>query len=79
MVWDYLPLFRAAVDDMTKGTYGNAVTYLDLKNSGIKLLQTDKIPADVWTAVQAAQQGIESGSIKVPVTYKKSEIEALLK
>ena len=79
VVWDYLPLLRSAVDDMTKGAYGNAVTYLDLKNGGIKLLQTDKIPAEVWTAVQTAREGIMSGSIKVPVTQTKSDIEALLK
>ena len=79
VVWDYLPLFRAAVEDIATGAYGAEVTYLDLENGGIKLLETGKIPADVWPAVQAARQGIQDGSIAVPVTIQKSEIEALLK
>jgi basic membrane protein A and related proteins len=78
VVWDYLPLFRQAVAEMEAGTYGKAVTYLDLENGGIKLLKSAKIPAEVWSTVEAAKQGIMDGSIQVPVIYKKSDIEALI-
>jgi basic membrane protein A len=78
VVWDYLPLFKAAVAEMVAGTYGKSVGYLDLQNGGIRLLKSDKIPADVWTAVETAEKGITDGSIVVPVIYKKSDLEALI-
>jgi len=78
IVWDYLPLFRAAVAEMEAGTYGDSVAYLGLDDGGIRLLKTDHIPVEVWAAVEAAQQGIMDGSIEVPVTVEKSELEALI-
>jgi basic membrane protein A len=78
IVWDYLPIFRDAVRDMAAGTYGAGVGYLDLKNGGIKLLESDRMPADVKAAVETAKQGIIDGSIKVPEIYKASELRALL-
>jgi len=78
VVWDYLPLFRAACEEMQAGTYGTAVGYLDLGNGGIELLPNDDIPADVWTAVQTARQGGADGSVQVPEIYEKSELEALI-
>ncbi len=77
VVWDYLPLLRAAVADMAAGSYGDSVGYLDLENGGIGLLKTDNIPADVWTAVETARQEIVAGNIVVPVIYEKGELEAL--
>ncbi len=78
VVWDYLPLLRVAVAEMEAGTYGRTVGYLDLQNGGIGLLKSYKIPEDVYAAVEKAQEGIVDGSIQIPVTYKKSDIEALI-
>ncbi|MBC7292947.1 MAG: BMP family protein [Thermoleophilia bacterium] len=79
VVWDYLPLFREAVEDMKAGTYGTKITYLGLANGGVKLLKTDKISADAWAAVEAAQKGIVDGSIKVPLINEKSKLEEMIK
>jgi basic membrane protein A and related proteins len=78
IVWDYLPLYRQAIKDIQAGTYGTSVSYLDLQNGGIKLLQSDRIPAEVWAAVETAKQGIIGGSIKGPEIYQASELKALL-
>lgn len=77
--WDLIPALQAAVADMAAGTYGTKSYYLDLSNGGMKLLKTDKITADAWAAVEAAQKGIADGTIKVPVTNTKADWEALNK
>ncbi len=78
VVWDYRPLLRAALAEMKAGTYGDSVGYLDLGNGGIGLLKSDKIPAEIWQAVEAAKVRITDGSVEVPVIYKKSDLEALV-
>jgi simple sugar transport system substrate-binding protein len=78
IVWDYLPLFREAVRQMADGTYGNSVGYLDLKNGGIRLLDSDRIPVDARQAVETAKQGIMNGTIAVPEIYKADDLKALL-
>jgi len=78
VVWDYLPAFNAALAEMAAGNYGKDIAYLDLQNGGIKLLESDKIPADVWAAVETAEKGIADGSIVVTAIYKKSDLEALI-
>ncbi|MCX8033675.1 MAG: BMP family ABC transporter substrate-binding protein, partial [Thermoleophilia bacterium] len=78
VVWDYMPLFRDAVERMKAGTYGAEVTYLDLANGGIGLLPSPDIPADVWAAVEQARKDIAAGSIDIPVIYKSSELDTLL-
>jgi basic membrane protein A len=79
IVWDYLPIFRAAVADMEAGRYGTQVGYLDLENGGIRLLQSDRISAEAWTAAETAKQAIIGGSVSVPEIYTVSEIKELLK
>lgn len=78
IVWDYRPVFRAAVEEMQGGTYGTTVHYLDLQNGGIKLLQNGRIPAEVWAEIEAAKQGIIAGTIPVPEIYALDEIRELL-
>jgi simple sugar transport system substrate-binding protein len=78
VVWDYLPLLEQAVGEMASGTYGAQVGYLDLSNGGIRLLESEGIPAEVWAAVEAARKGIADGSIQIPVIYEKSDLEALI-
>ena len=42
------------------------------------LLQTQYIPADVWSKVETAKQGILDGSVTVPVKTKSSQVKALI-
>lgn len=78
IVWDYRPVFLAAVQEMQASTYGTTVHYLDLQNGGINLLQNDRIPAEVWTEIEASKQDIIAGSIAVPEIYTVDEIRELL-
>ncbi|HEY4277342.1 MAG TPA: BMP family protein [Conexibacter sp.] len=79
VVWDFRPAFRQAVEDVDNGTFGEHTYTLDLANGGISLLRTDQGSAAAWSAVAQAQRGIEDGSIKVPLTSRKDQVEALLK
>ena len=79
VVWDYLPVLKAAAAEIEAGTYGSKIGSIDLANGGIKLLQSSNIPADIWAEVEKAKQGIIDGTIKVPVIDNKGDLEALIK
>jgi simple sugar transport system substrate-binding protein len=77
VVWDFTPLDERAITEVESGTFGSATYTLGLDN-GIDLLQTRYIPADVWSAIQTAKQGILDGSISVPLTKTGKEVKAYL-
>ncbi len=78
VVWDYTPVFREALTKMEDGTYGDRVLYLGLEDDGVRLLRSERIPADVWARVEQARADIRSGAIEVPVVDRKVDLEALL-
>lgn len=78
VIWDFAPAFRMAVEDVNEGTFGEESYTLDLANGGISLLRTDLADAEAWRAVDEARAGIEDGSIEVPLTPRKDEVEELL-
>jgi basic membrane protein A len=79
VVWNFQPVFKQAVEQVNDGSFGTKGLTLDLANSGISLLQTPQIPAAAWAKVQSVKQQIIDGTIKVPLTPKKSQVQALLK
>ena len=48
VLWDFTQIDTQAIADIQNGTFGQKGYYLDLDN-GMGLLQTDVIPADVWS------------------------------
>jgi simple sugar transport system substrate-binding protein len=78
VLWDFTGTYTQAVQDIAAGTFGSAGYTLDAANGGIALLQTDKIPAEAWAAVEAAATGIADGSISVPLTPTQADVDALL-
>jgi basic membrane protein A and related proteins len=79
VLWTFSKTFTQAVKDVNAGTYGTHGYNLDLKNGGVSLLKTKYIPASVWAAVQTAKQKVLSGQIKIAVTHKAGQVQALLK
>ncbi len=79
VIWDFAPAIKQAIEDVNAGTFGKEPYTLNLANEGISLLKTDHIPADVWTEIEGVKAQIESGEVKVPLTAKKAEVQALLK
>jgi simple sugar transport system substrate-binding protein len=78
VLWNFQGTFEQAIKDINAGTFGNAGYTLDVANGGISLLQSKNVSADAWTAVTAALDGIKSGSVKVPVTAKQADVDALI-
>ena len=78
VLWDFSKVFKAAVADINKGTYGTHTYTLGL-NNGVSLLQTKYIPGAVWKLVQQTRKGIISGKTKVPLTPDLKSVKALMK
>ena len=66
-----------AIGMVEDGTFGNESFYLDLDN-GMGMLQTQYIPADVWTELETAKAGVLDGTIEVPLTTSSKEVKALI-
>jgi basic membrane protein A and related proteins len=77
--WDYLPMFKTVMKELQEGTYGKKIHYINLKNEGIKLINTKHIPAKIWDDVQAIRSDVISGKITVPELSKKKDVQALMK
>ena len=78
VLWNFQGTFEQAVADINAGTFGNQGYTLDVANGGISLLKTANISADAWSAVQTALDGIKGGTIKVPLTPKQADVDALI-
>jgi basic membrane protein A and related proteins len=79
VLWSFDKTFTQAVKDVNSGTYGTHGYDLNLQNGGVSLLKTKYVAAPTWTAIQTAKAGILSGKVKIKVTHKANEVQALLK
>ncbi len=77
VLWDFSQIFEKAIAQIQDGTFGQKSYFLNLDN-GMGMLQTQYIPADVWSKIETAKQGVLDGSIKVPLTTKSSQVKALI-
>jgi basic membrane protein A len=78
VLWNFTNAYKQALSDIKAGTFGEHGYNLTLANGGISLLKTKYISSSVWSKIQTAQKGIESGSIKVPTTTTAGSAKALL-
>lgn len=78
VVWDFAPGYIQALADLGAGTFGTTGYTLDAANGGIGLLQTDKISAEAWAAVETARAGIADGSISVPLAADQAAVDAII-
>jgi basic membrane protein A and related proteins len=78
VLWTFTNAFKAAIEDINKGTYGTHGYSLTLKNGGISLLRTKYIPTSVWKEIGRAKLGIVKGTIKVPNVTTKSAVLKLI-
>jgi basic membrane protein A and related proteins len=77
VVWDFSQIFEKAIQQIQDGTFGTASYFLNLDN-GMGLLQTQYVPADVWSAIETAKQGVMDGTISVPVNTSSKQVKALI-
>jgi simple sugar transport system substrate-binding protein len=79
VLWTFTNAYKAAIQDINKGTYGTHGYNLSLKNGGISLLRTKYIPSSLWQEIGKAKAGVISGKIKVPEVSTKGGVDKLLK
>jgi len=77
VLWDWSMLMTQALTDFEAGKLGVASYFLDLDN-GMGMLQTQYIPADVWTEIETAKQGVMDGSISVPTLTSSKEVKSAI-
>lgn len=78
VLWNFEGVYKDAISDVENGSFGERSYELDLNNGGIDLLKTPQVSDDAWSAVEDAKAKIMNGDIKVPLTEKKSQVDALL-
>lgn len=78
VLWDFAPIFRAAVADIEAGTFGEQGYEVSVANEAIKILRTDHIPDDVWTEVEGTLSDISAGAIEVDDLTTLDEVQALI-
>jgi basic membrane protein A len=77
VLWDFSQIFETAIAQIQDGTFGQKSYFLNLDN-GMGMLQTQYIPADVWSKIETAKAGVLDGSVQVPVTTKSSQVKTLI-
>jgi basic membrane protein A len=79
VLWNFAGVDKQALQDIKAGTFGTHGYNLTLANGGISLLHSTYVPASVWAKIQAAQTGIENGTITVPMTTTAGQAQKVLK
>jgi len=69
VLWDFSGAFEQMVVDIEAGTFGQSNYDLGLADGSVDLLQTDLIPADVWTEIQDLKDQILAGDVVVEVVF----------
>jgi basic membrane protein A len=77
ILWDFSKIFQQAIEDVDNGTFGEKPYKLDTSN-GISLLKTKLAGDQAWAAVEEAKTKLQGGGVDVPLTVKKSEVQALI-
>ncbi|RME69326.1 MAG: BMP family ABC transporter substrate-binding protein, partial [Chloroflexi bacterium] len=66
-LYDWKPALLEMMTSHQAGELGGKVIQLTLANGGIKMLYSDKLPADVVEAAKAAEEGLVNGTIEIKV------------
>lgn len=78
VLWDMVPVYSAMVEDLKADTFGTKHYSIQLADDSVRLLQTNHIPADVWTKVMAVRGDIVSGKIKLEPVFDAQAVRALM-
>lgn len=68
VLWDMTPVYGQMVEDLRNDTFGTKSYKIQLADNSVRLLKTDHIPDDVWTAVMAERDKLLDGPGREPVT-----------
>lgn len=78
MLVNFNGAYKALVEQLNEGTFGEEPYELNLANGGLAPLKTEHIPAKVWSEIEKVKEEMIAGKIKVPETTKINEVKAAL-
>ncbi|MEZ5666536.1 MAG: BMP family protein [Alphaproteobacteria bacterium] len=78
VLWNMVPVYSAMVEDLRADTFGTKSYTIQLADDSVQLLQTDHIPADVWTAVMQIRDQIIDGTVTVDLITDAQAVRDLM-
>jgi simple sugar transport system substrate-binding protein len=78
MLVNFNGAYKALVEQLNDGTFGEEPYELNLANGGLAPLKTEHIPAKVWSEIEKVKKEMIAGKIEVPETTKINEVKAAL-
>ncbi|GEO87098.1 BMP family ABC transporter substrate-binding protein [Ciceribacter naphthalenivorans] len=79
VIWNLEPVYVAMIQDLKDGKYGSRNYNIRLADGSLRLLKTANAPENVWTEIEALQEDIISGKIKVEQKFDADSVHALVK
>ncbi len=67
VLWDMSPVYGQMVEDLRDGSFGTKSYAIQLADNSVRVLKTDHIPADVWTAIEAGREKLIASPLD-PIT-----------
>lgn len=78
VLWNMVPVYSAMVEDLQSGTFGTVSYAIGLSDDSVALLQTDHIPADVWTSVMQLRDQVIAGDVSVDLVTDAEAVRDLM-
>lgn len=75
VLWNFSDAYRAAIDDVNAGTFGEHTYELNVENGGFSLQESDQLSPDALDAVAAASAAIADGTVTVAQSTTKDEVQ----
>lgn len=78
VLWDITPVYSAMIEHLRDGTFGTQSYAISLADDSVRLLQTDRIPEDIWAELMAIRDEMLAGDIEVEVVFDAQEVRAMM-
>jgi basic membrane lipoprotein Med (substrate-binding protein (PBP1-ABC) superfamily) len=79
VLYNFEGLFRQAIEDVRRGTFGKHGYTLSLANRGLTMTATGRTPSDAFEAAMGYERRIVAGQVSVPATPTTADVEELLR
>ncbi|MEB4613915.1 BMP family ABC transporter substrate-binding protein [Leucobacter sp. M11] len=75
VLWDFSDAYRAAIEDVNAGTFGERTYELNVANGGLSLQESAQLSTAALAAVEAASAKIADGTVTVAPSTTKDEVQ----
>jgi len=78
VLWNLVPVYTAMVENLNDGSFGSATYKIELADDSVQLLQTDNIPADIWSELMEIREAIIAGEVEVEAVFAAEGVRDLM-